>query len=480
VWLGETLAALVRAAGASGAYLELDAAPLPPFEVGFGTIRQRPPEDPGRDDISHHELRADDGRVRLGSLWLAGAPQGGGLAPRALELALEGAWARAVVAQTASQLAALDQATQAIAGVLDVDDVLQLIVDRVRTLVGARYAALGIVGQNGRIETFITGGVTAAERAAIGPLPRGHGLLGLLIREGRSIRAPDISRHPASSGFPPNHPPMTSFLGVPVTARGRPIGNLYLTDKEDGREFTDGDQRLVEMFALHAGIAIESARLHEQAGRLAVVEERDRIGREIHDGIIQSLYAVSLSLEDMPEILRESRDEAEARIDAAIESLHLAIRELRNFIYGLRPETLDGSNVPAGIVALAQEFSRNTLVETEIDIDRSAAAFLAPDHGAHLLQLVREALSNAARHARPSHARVALRRLDGRSELEIADDGVGFDTTTVIEPGHHGLANMRARVDAIGGSLRIDSQPGTGTRIIVTLSDPTRSDTPAP
>jgi signal transduction histidine kinase len=317
--------------------------------------------------------------------------------------------------------------------------------------------------------------VTPEERSAIGPPPRGRGLLGLIIREARSYRIPDMSRHPDSSGFPPSHPPMTSFLGVPVTARGTPVGNLYLTDKEGAPQFTPADQRLVEMFALHAGIALESARLHEQVRQLAVIEERDRIGRDVHDGIIQSLYAVSLSLEDMPELIAESRQEAEARVDTAIDSLHVAIRELRNFIYGLRPETLDGSDVPAGIRELAEQHRRNTLVEVDVDIDELAAMTLSIGEGMHLLQLVREALSNAGRHARATRAGVSLRREGDETVLLIADDGVGFDPAAAHDAGHRGLRNMRARAEAIGGRLVIQSARGSGTRIIVALPDSSRT-----
>src|SRR4051794_2876642 len=149
----------------------------------------------------------------------------------------------------ASALAAVDEAARAISSVLGIEEVLQLIVDRVRVLVDASYAALGIAGVDGRIERFITAGLEPHERLAIGPLPAGRGLLGLIIREARSYRIPSIAGHPDSSGFPPNHPPMTSFLGVPVTARGVSIGNLYLTDKRGATEFSDADQRLVELFA---------------------------------------------------------------------------------------------------------------------------------------------------------------------------------------------------------------------------------------
>ena len=373
----------------------------------------------------------------------------------------------------AAALNAVDEAARAIAGVLDLEDALQLIVERVRTLVGARYAALGIVGPDDRIQRFITSGMTPHERDAIGPLPRGRGLLGLIIREGRSYRIPNIAAHPDSSGFPPNHPPMTSFLGVPVTSQGRSVGNFYLTDKGGAAEFTPADQRLVELFALHAGIAIDNARLHQQAADLAIVQERDRIGRDLHDGIIQSLYAVSLSLEDVPEMMVSSQDEAEARVEAAIDSLQVAIRELRNFIYGLRPETFDGADVAAGLVALAEQFRYNTLIDIDVQVEADAGLALSREHGAELLHLARESLSNAARHARPRHLAVTFRRDGDGATLIVADDGVGFDPSQPVAAGHHGLGNMRQRAQSIGATLRVESTPGEGTRIIVSLPDST-------
>jgi signal transduction histidine kinase len=369
----------------------------------------------------------------------------------------------------AAALNAVDEAARAIAGVLDIEDALQLIVERVRSLVGARYAALGIVGPDDRIQRFITSGMTPHQREAIGPLPRGRGLLGLIIHKERSYRIPNIAAHPDSSGFPANHPPMTSFLGVPVTSRGRSVGNFYLTDKAEASQFTSDDQRLVELFALHAGIAIDNARLHQQAADYAIVQERDRIGRDLHDGIIQSLYAVSLSLEDVPEMMTSSPAEAEGRVDSAIDSLQTSIRELRNFIYGLRPETFDGADVPAGIVALAEQFRYNTLVEIEIDVDATAGRDLSRDHGAELLHLVRESLSNAARHARARHLVVTFRPEVVGATLVVADDGVGFDVSGPVVAGHQGLANMSARAAAIGADLRVESVKGEGTRIIVTL-----------
>jgi signal transduction histidine kinase len=369
----------------------------------------------------------------------------------------------------AAALNAVDEAARAIAGVLDLESALQLIVERVRSLVGARYAALGIVGPDDRIQRFITSGVRHDQRTAIGPLPRGRGLLGLIIRKELSYRIPNIAAHPDSSGFPANHPPMTSFLGVPVTSRGRSVGNFYLTDKQGASEFTPADQRLVELFALHAGIAIDNARLHQQAADFAIIQERDRIGRDLHDGIIQSLYAVSLSLEDVPEMMVSSPAEAEGRVDAAIDSLQASIRELRNFIYGLRPETFDGADVPAGIAALGEQFRYNTLIDIDVDVDPTATRDVSPEHGAELLQLVRESLSNTARHAKARHLVVSLRREAEGSTLVIADDGVGFDALGPVAAGHQGLANMNARAQAVGATLRVESAKGEGTRIIVVL-----------
>jgi len=376
------------------------------------------------------------------------------------------------VSPDATTRAALDEAARAIAGVLGIDEVLQLIVDRVRNLVNSRYAALGIVGPDGRIERFITAGIDPHARAAIGDLPRGRGPLGLIIREGRSYRIPSIADHPDSSGFPPNHPPMRSFLGVPVTAHGVSVGNLYLTDKRRATEFSAADQSLVETFALHAGIAIDNARLHAQAGRLAVADERDRIGRDLHDGIIQSLYAVSLSLEDVPDLMADVPAEAERRVDQAIDSLNLAIRDIRNFIYGLRPEAVDGSEVVAAIAALAHEIRDGGLVDVVATLDPAADPGLTPEQGVELLSLVREALSNAARHSKAHRIDVLLGRSPDGTILEIADDGVGFDPDQAATARHHGLTNMRVRANAIGGRLEILSDPGLGSRIRLGL--PTR------
>jgi signal transduction histidine kinase len=460
---------------ASGARLSIEAPPLPAISIGQGTLAdwdpgQGHPEHPSmeRHDVTTHELVANDGETRLGTLWLDAPKLPAENAARAMELALDAGWSRTRVRRSVERLAALDQATRAIAGVLDLDRVLQLIVDRVRDLAGATYAALGIFDERGIIDRFITAGLDPEARAAVGAPPRGRGLLGALLRERRSIRLADLSTDPRSVGAPPHHPAMHSFLGVPIVVSGRSVGNLYLTDKVGAVEFSNDDQVLVEQFAVHAGIAIENARLHDQVQRLAIVEERERIGRDLHDGIIQSLYAVGLSLEDLPDLMEESPGEAAARIDRAIESLNLTIRDIRNFIFGLRPELLEQADLGTALGALADEFRLNTLVDIDLDLGE-VPADLPPDERTHLLQIARECLSNIARHSKATRASLSLSEIDSWLVLEVRDNGRGFDPTAVRGAGHQGLANMRGRAHALGGELAIDSELGTGTRIIVSL-----------
>lgn len=364
---------------------------------------------------------------------------------------------------------ALDAATRAITEVLDLETVLQLIVDRVRSLVDARYAALGMVDAAGRIERFLTSGLTREERAAIGRPPQGHGLLGMIIREGRSYRIPDISAHPDASGFPAHHPPMRSLLGVPITVGGRAVGDLYMTDKRHAAEFTAADQRVVELFARHAGIAIENARLHDRMAAIRVVAERERIGRDLHDGVIQGLYAISLSLEDVEVLVTEQPEEALARVDRAIDGIHRSIADIREFILGLRPGMFSG-DLAHGLAAIADELRLSSAIDVEVDIPEPADL----DHldGAargELLPLAREALSNVARHSRATRARVEVRRSEDMITVEFADNGVGFDPAAIAPGRHHGLINLRERAVVAGGRLEVDTRPGSGTRLTVHL-----------
>jgi signal transduction histidine kinase len=266
---------------------------------------------------------------------------------------------------------------------------------------------------------------------------------------------------------------MDSFLGVPVTVKGDVVGRLYLTNKQGAAEFGPDDQALVDTFALHAGIAIENARLHEQVQRLAVFDERDRISRDLHDSVIQSIYAVTLSLDDVPELIGEAPDEARRRADDAIDALHGVIRDLRNFIFGLRPLLLDSGSLLDGLRVLATELHRNTAIEVEIGGEEPDDVPI--EIVAELLAIAREALANVARHSAAGRASLHVASVDGDLQLEIADDGRGFPADApVVDGGHHGLANMRARAEHLRGTFAVERRDGGGTRIIVAVPVATR------
>jgi signal transduction histidine kinase len=513
---------------------------------------------------------------------------------------------------------------------LSLPAVLQRIIELAVKLTDARYGALGVVGSDGRLRDFITTGLTPGQRHAIGPLPVGQGVLGVLIREAKPLRLQRISDDPRHVGFPANHPPMQSFLGAPVIARGRVFGNIYLTEKQSAKEFDAEDEAALLVLATQAGVAIENARLYDEAkrrgqwldavreissailsgaasedvlqtvarrardlanaatativtpstdgnrdsltiaiadgahavelvglavplegsvsgdviksglptaladasrdsrtyqpmialgnmgpmvlvplvlrgrpfgtltvanpvggtvfdeeairlvetfadqasvaleygraqselNRLSVLDERERIGRELHDGVIQSLFSVGMGLQATA---NRSRDpEVESRVEAAVAEIDQAIRDLRNYIFGLRPGILADRQLEQALDDLAKEFGEKSGVTTVTDIDGTVAAELAP-RAADLVQLTREALSNVGKHAQATTCRVSLRRDGDQAVLEIDDDGRGFDP--MAPHTGLGLRNLLDRGLAIGGRVTVESKAGEGTTV---------------
>ncbi len=361
------------------------------------------------------------------------------------------------------RLRALNAAGLSLSAELDTEQLLQKIADLARIVGDARYAALGTFDENGAISRFLTSGVSADERARIGHLPVGRGLLGVLPRQGKPIRLREIADHPESVGFPLNHPPMHSFLGVPIAWRGRSVGNLYLTEKQGAAEFTADDEEALMALAAQAAIAIENARLYDQVGRIAVLEERHRIGMDLHDGAMQSLYGISLQMEDAADRTAAEPGEARDKLHRLVDVLNATIADLRGYVLGLRP--IRGSDQPLSesLPSLADQVGRNALLDVTVDVPSETERDLDRDAREAIFYVAADALANVARHARARRASVRLHSEPGTVALEIRDDGVGFDPDR--PHGGLGLRNMRERAFALGGRLEIKGRPGEGTLV---------------
>jgi len=541
-----------------------------------------------------------------------------------------------------AQLEALNEAAIAITSEFSLDRVLKRIIDLACELAGARYGALGVPDAQGGLEQFIVSGMTPDEVTQVDHPPRGAGLLGVLMREPQPLRVADITADPRSAGFCPGHPVMHSFLGVPIVSRGKLIGTLYLTDKLDAPEFDEDDERLITMLAVHAaiaienarllqdavergrlltqqnrelealnavavaaaqsldldsllqntldelvaalradageiflrdeasgdmvlamhrgaapdafyslnrfergvgypgivaatgeplisgelrrdtrfvreevikagfksfvcvpltikndvigvltvarrsagdfdarmrsllmafgrqiGVAIENARLYREVKRLAVVEERERIGMELHDGIIQSIYAVGLTLEYAALMIEEQPTVARERLSQAISGLNEVIRDIRTYILDLRPQRFESTDLDASLHELARGFRANTFINIHLDVEPNLGARLDPNLGIGLFHIAQEGLANVAKHARARNVSLSVRLDNGVVMLELTDDGRGFDPVKVRKYTGHGMRNMEERARLLNGEWHLTSAPGQGTFIQV-------------
>lgn len=375
--------------------------------------------------------------------------------------------------QAQRQTAGLVEAGLALASELDLDALLQRIADLAREVVGARYAAVGVVGEDGLLLRFVYSGIDQQTADGIGDLPHGRGLLGVLLEGGRPMRMRQISEHPDSYGFPPNHPPMHSFLGVPIIVRDRVFGRLYLTEKQGASEFTKDDERIAMTLAAQAGVAIQNANLleevKERGDELAVLEERERISKELHDGVIQSIYSVGLSLQGAMSLIERDPGGTKKRMDDAIGTLDNVVRDVRSYIFALQPKTVEERGLKRAIEELVQDLEVNALAESTVQLSDDALEMVPQSFRGDFIQIAREVLSNIARHAQAHEVSVACAVREGQTVvMTIEDDGVGFDPATVKRG--HGLTNIEERARRIGGELHISQRRPKGT--VHTLSLP--------
>jgi signal transduction histidine kinase len=363
------------------------------------------------------------------------------------------------------RLRSLLEAVVSVGSELDLHAVLRRIVEAAAELVDARYGALGVLDPTGtRLDDFITVGLTDDQVAAIGHLPEGHGILGLLIVDPRPLRLAHLADHRDAYGFPPEHPPMRTFLGVPLLVRGEVFGNLYLTDKAGGESFTDTDEELGVALAAAAGVAIENARLHTRVAELAMLEDRERIARDLHDNVIQRLFATGLGLQGAARLAQ--RAEVAERIQEAVDELDTTVRQIRSTIFDLHTAVASSRSLRREILDLCGESAGPLGFEPMVRFDGPVDTVVPSAVGEHVLAVAREALSNVARHARASRAEVEVGASpDGsRVWITVDDDGVGIPDDHA-RPGARGVANLEARARRVGGTASVTRRDAGGTSV---------------
>jgi len=366
------------------------------------------------------------------------------------------------------ELRRLLDAVVSIGGELDLAAVLHRIIGAAADLVDARYGALGVLDEaRTQLSEFVTVGIDDDQRAEIGELPRGRGLLGHLILQPEPLRLPDLGRHPDSSGFPPHHPPMTSFLGVPIRVRDQVFGNLYLCDKRSGEPFTDVDEELTVALATAAGVAIDNARLHGRVAELARYEDRDRIARDLHDTVIQRLFAVGLGLQGSVQLATDPL--LASRLEAAIDDLDTTVREIRTVIFQLHAPQLPGGSLRRAVLDLTAEAARSLGFDPSIRFVGAVDTAVDDALVEQISAVLREGLTNVVRHAGAGAVDVAVTWADGRITLEVCDDGVGpADPTS----GGRGVENMMMRARIHGGTCALVAGPGGGSVLSWTVPTP--------
>ena len=394
------------------------------------------------------------------------------------------------------RLDVIGRATVAIAAERSLPRLLQRIVDAAREVTGARYGALRVAGNSGGLVEFITSGITDEERARIGPLPVGHGLLGAILRGTSALRVDRIDQHPLAHGFPPHHPSMTSFLGAPILLRGRNLGNLYLTNKQGGDAFTEEDERLLLVLAAHAAIAIDGALLHQQTNETlaqrvrelaaaneqlqrltslvidAQEEERRRISRELHDETAQALTSV---LVRMRLLVRQAvKEEVREGLLELLDVTAAALDGVRRMAIDLRPSTLDDLGLVPAVESYAREFGERWGISVRVRAQRDGKR-LPRDRELIVYRVVQEALTNVAKHAGATMVEIELRTEGGHLIATMRDNGHGFNVTEKLGSRERGLGlfGMQERAHLAGGYLDLHSEVGAGTTVtlVVPLRD---------
>lgn len=350
-------------------------------------------------------------------------------------------------------------------------DVLRRLAEAALKLTDADYAAIGAYDEDRELQHFETVGITPDEQAAMPHAPIGAGLIGQFANHAETINVSHMSAHPASAGTPQGHPAMDAFLGVAIRYGAQSLGAFYVTRRPDGDEFTDDDRAQLESLAPYAAIAIRNAEAmeaeqqrNETQAELDRYALRDSIARDLHDDVIQSIYAVGLGLHAGRTSSSEEKDLA---IDRAGAELQAVIGDLRAYIHQLSSNSVSVTPTDVLIGRLRELATQGTRPEWTLEFDVDGLA-LDPADGRQLYLIIREAISNVRRHAAAESASLAASIDDSTLTVRVVDDGVGFDRGAVPESAV-GLRSIEQRVADLDGSVLIESSLGAGTTITVTV-----------
>jgi signal transduction histidine kinase len=369
----------------------------------------------------------------------------------------------------------VSQVVLAVASQLSVRDVLQKIVRSARSLAGARYAALGVPGENDTFAEFLVDGLSARQQAAIGPLPRQHGILAVMLREGKPLRLDDIRADPRFWGWPAAHPELTDVLGVPIKDGSDTVGFIFAACKTEPGGFTQRDERMVSLFATYAAIALANARLYERGRELSVLQERARLARDLHDAVSQKLFSVRAKARAAAVLVARDPARAIEEMDSVAMLAGQAHAELRAVIDGLAPPELEAGGLAGSVRSYAVLAGRTH--GAEVVVRAADLPALEPHLETAIYRIAQEAIGNALRHSGSPQVTVCLSRRQRAVVLDVSDDGAGFDPGT--PPQGLGLASMRERAGSVGGKLTVTSAPGSGTKIRLSVPVPAVHRAPA-
>ncbi|MCL5947758.1 MAG: GAF domain-containing sensor histidine kinase [Actinobacteria bacterium] len=349
---------------------------------------------------------------------------------------------------------------------LELTQVLKKIVESAMELVSARYGALSVLSKDGTIQQFIPVGLNDDEIRAIGPPPIGRGVLSLLDMDLGPVRVDDVPSHPLSVGYPAMHPTMRSFLGVPISIQGEQFGRLYLTEKIGGGTFTPEDEDIVVALSTAAAAAIDKALLHVRLSDLTLLEERERIARDMHDTVIQRLFGVGLMLNGADRLGMSG--EAVGRIEQVVEELDEIIRQVRSTIFHLSHPEHEGETIRSRLIGTIDEFSARAGIEVQYELPDSLDRVEATRAAEHLLFSLREALSNVARHAKATVVQISI-SCDDELVMRVTDNGVGIAEDAWNHTGM-GLRNLRDRARLLGGRCSVEAREEGGTELVWSAS----------